>query len=149
MQPISKMRIAIVLIVAVASILLTIPTARYYNFLSHSSQERPKEEKPLPKTPEPAKTDKVAWEAWAKLNPGDELVTVILAAVARQKRTEQWTRDGGKFVPYPATWLNQKRWEDEIDASDDKGLSPETRRMLEVVPMRNPTDEELRICGDL
>ncbi len=38
----------------------------------------------------------------------------LLDAVEAQKRSPQWTRDGGQFIPYPATWLNQRRWEDEI-----------------------------------
>jgi len=29
------------------------------------------------------------------------------------KATEQWQKEGGKFIPYPATFLNQRRWEDE------------------------------------
>ena len=37
----------------------------------------------------------------------------LLDAVEAQKRSPQWTRDRGQFIPYPATWLNQRRWEDE------------------------------------
>lgn len=32
-------------------------------------------------------------------------------------RTEQWQRDGGRYIPNPATFLNQRRWEDEIEPS--------------------------------
>ena len=38
----------------------------------------------------------------------------LMAALARQKASEQWTRENGRFVPNPATWLNQGRWEDEL-----------------------------------
>ena len=44
----------------------------------------------------------------------DDLMVHILAAVAAQKRTEQWQREGGRFVPMAATWINQRRWEDEV-----------------------------------
>jgi hypothetical protein len=27
----------------------------------------------------------------------------------------QWLREGGRFIPNPATWLNQERWGDEPD----------------------------------
>lgn len=37
----------------------------------------------------------------------------LLAAIERVKRSPNWTREGGKFIPYPATWLNQGRWADE------------------------------------
>lgn len=43
----------------------------------------------------------------------------ILAAVEAQKKCEQWKRDGGQYIPYPATWLNQRRWEDEITERED------------------------------
>ncbi len=38
----------------------------------------------------------------------------LLQALERQKRSPQWTRDQGRFIPNPATWLNQARWEDEL-----------------------------------
>lgn len=48
-------------------------------------------------------------------------VTVLLHAIQEQKRSDQWVRDGGKFIPNPATWLNQSRWEDELlIAAEDK-----------------------------
>ena len=25
----------------------------------------------------------------------------------------EWKKDNGQFIPYPTSWLNQKRWEDE------------------------------------
>jgi hypothetical protein len=37
----------------------------------------------------------------------------MLAGVERWKQTEQWQKEGGQFIPYPATFLNQRRWEDE------------------------------------
>lgn len=54
-----------------------------------------------------------AVEAWRKLSPDKALTETILRAVERQKGCSQWTRDGGRYIPYPATWLNQARWEDE------------------------------------
>lgn len=59
-----------------------------------------------------------AKEAWAKLERmgevDTELMGAILAAVKVHQRTEQWQEEGGKYIPYAATWLNQRRWEDEI-----------------------------------
>lgn len=40
-------------------------------------------------------------------------VETLLAAIERQKGGRQWQEDGGRFIPNPATWLNQGRWEDE------------------------------------
>jgi hypothetical protein len=65
--------------------------------------------------PYPRKTAKVqAQKAWAKLNPSPELQAQILAALAAQCKSEQWTKDGGAFIPHASTWLNQRRWEDQL-----------------------------------
>lgn len=40
---------------------------------------------------------------------------MILAALRWQALSEQWQRDGGQFIPHPATYLNQGRWKDEQD----------------------------------
>ena len=42
-------------------------------------------------------------------------VEVLLAAIEAQKKSAQWTKDNGQFIPYPATWLNGKRWEDQVE----------------------------------
>ncbi len=44
----------------------------------------------------------------------------ILQAVEKQKKTEQWQREEGRFIPYPATWLNQERWNDEVKEGTPK-----------------------------
>lgn len=56
-----------------------------------------------------------AWRSWQKRRPTAELSGVILAAVAHHM---PWlSRDGGQYIPNPATWLNQGRWEDEPPTS--------------------------------
>lgn len=54
-----------------------------------------------------------ARKAWAKLKPSEQLVQAILAGIERAKTSDQWVRDGGRFIPHPATWLNAEGWEDE------------------------------------
>ena len=49
-------------------------------------------------------------------------VETLVAAVEEQKRGGQWQRDNGQYIPNPATWLNQGRWEDEVQEAFDKGL---------------------------
>lgn len=55
-----------------------------------------------------------AQKAWSSLRPDDGLQATILRAVAASRDSPQWQRDGGQFIPHPATWLNQRRWEDEV-----------------------------------
>ena len=38
----------------------------------------------------------------------------ILQAIEVQKDSDQWSRDNGKYIPNPSTWLNQGRWDDEL-----------------------------------
>lgn len=52
---------------------------------------------------------------WKKLKPDKELQKKIISALLEQKKSEGWTKDGGRFIPHPSTWLNNKRWEDEIE----------------------------------
>lgn len=55
-----------------------------------------------------------AEKAWLKLQPDDTLIDTMLRAVEIQKKSADWTKDGGTFIPHPGTWLNNKRWLDEV-----------------------------------
>lgn len=69
----------------------------------------------------PRKTAKLtACKAFARLRPDDALLAVMLAAIDRQALSPQWTKDGGEFIPHPATWLNGRRWEDSASAAQDR-----------------------------
>jgi phage replication O-like protein O len=55
-----------------------------------------------------------AEKMFAKLNPDDSLLETMLEAVEVAKRSrDDWRKDGGQFVPYAATWLHARGWEDE------------------------------------
>ena len=47
------------------------------------------------------------------------------AALAEQKKSKDWTKDGGQYIPYPATWLNGKRWQDELEPAAPEPGAPE------------------------
>ncbi len=58
-----------------------------------------------------AKAD--AEKAWrSKAVEGDKHIHAILSAIERQKQSADWQKDNGKFIPFPATWLRGRRWED-------------------------------------
>jgi hypothetical protein len=62
----------------------------------------------------PRKQGKGAAEkAWKRIHVNGAFGS-LLTALENQKQTEQWRKDNGQFIPNPATWLNQRRWEDEI-----------------------------------
>ena len=60
-----------------------------------------------------------AAKAFAKINPDAALLGVMLAALDRERRSKQWQREEGRFIPHAATWLNQRRWEDEAQPAND------------------------------
>lgn len=57
-----------------------------------------------------------ALKAFAKRKPDEQLLLLMLKAVAKQKTAPGWQKDGGQFIPNPATWLNQGRWQDQLEA---------------------------------
>ena len=63
----------------------------------------------------PKKVGKGAAEkSWKKIKPTKDLLEKMLNAIEIAKQSMQWNKDNGQYIPNPATWLNQKRWEDEI-----------------------------------
>ena len=65
---------------------------------------------------------------------------MLLDALDKQVRSPQWKKDNGEFIPHPATWLNGKRWEDEVQttASDPKVRKPDA---LEIAAVRRLMNE--------
>lgn len=61
-----------------------------------------------------------AIRAFEKANVDESLLETILNAIERQKKSDQWTKDNGQFIPHPATWLNQRRWDDDVVVKDVK-----------------------------
>jgi hypothetical protein len=55
-----------------------------------------------------------AEKAFKKAAPDEQLMAEILTAIERAKKSAQWLKDNGQFIPYPATWLNARGWEDEF-----------------------------------
>lgn len=78
------------------------------------------------------KSKQAAIRAWDLLRPDDRLLAVMGRALQRQLASQEWQRklreEGGQGIPYPATWLNGRRWEDEVKpdrAAPSGALTPE------------------------
>lgn len=56
-----------------------------------------------------------ALKAWNKAKPTAELHEKIMRAVEAQKRSDQWLRDNGRYIPNPATWINGGYWDNETE----------------------------------
>ena len=53
-------------------------------------------------------------KAWDKLKGDADLYYEICDAVMAWRETEDWLKNDGQFIPNASTFLNQKRWQDEI-----------------------------------
>ena len=63
----------------------------------------------------PRKTNKQKAEAaWKKLNPSEDLLNEIIQNIDRRLLLDEWSRDRKDFIPHASTFLNGRRWEDEV-----------------------------------
>lgn len=56
---------------------------------------------------------KAAHKAWTAAKDRPPLPRIV-SALTTAKQSPDWTKDNGKFIPHPATWLNQGRWDDVL-----------------------------------
>jgi len=77
-----------------------------------------------------------ARRVWDQLNPSPELAERIVKSVKRHKESEQWQKDNGQYIPSPAKYLEEERWDDELEPQDRSfGFTP-----------RMPTEDELTVA---
>ena len=83
----------------------------------------------------PNKTGKgAAFKSWQKEKPPlDKCITQIKL----MKKTDQWAESNGKYIPHPATWLNQRRWDDEVSKSEMGNVKTNT-----YIPPKQLTEKE-------
>ncbi len=100
-------------------------------------------------TPKPPKGFDVFWKAfprkeakgaaekaWQKIPKPMETLPLMLSAIERQKKSDQWRKEGGQFIPHPATWLNKKRWLDEaVETGASKPAEPAIRKVPDWTPL--------------
>lgn len=69
----------------------------------------------------PRKVKKDLVRKWfIKNKPSDELFEIMMSSLYKFKKTYDWIKENGKYIPYPSSWLNEKRWEDEIEEMKEK-----------------------------
>lgn len=80
-----------------------------------------------------------AERVFRKINPDEQLLATMLAKIERARKSDDWLKNGGQYIPYPATWLNARGWEDE---NQEKGVeSGENRRSdKQARPSQNTVD---------
>jgi len=78
-----------------------------------------------------------AEKAWKALKPDGDLIAKIRDGITRGRASNAWQKDAGQFIPYPATWLRAKGWED-----DDSRPLPSVAQIRPRVQMDAISDEE-------
>lgn len=69
-----------------------------------------------------AKTAAVKAFDTARVN--SEVLDIILKDIESRKGSDDWQKEKGKFIPYPARYLKEKRWEDEVGSSGNSEPKP-------------------------
>ena len=85
------------------------------------------------------KAKSAAMKAFAKISADDKVK--IIPALEAQKKSQDWLKNGGQYIPYPASWLNGHRWEDEIDPE------PKTKGELQFEQNMSMIDSWLKAQG--
>lgn len=71
----------------------------------------------------------MAVRAWKKLKPDEGLIEVIMTDIEHRKEGE-WKNQDIRYIPHPATYLNQRRWEDEQTTKEDEWHEPDLEEVL-------------------
>jgi len=75
-----------------------------------------------------------AANAWKKVSQHPDEIDRIIADIEKRKTSPEWMKDGGQFIPYPASYLNARRWEDIIDTVETKEALGERLRSMRGYP---------------
>jgi hypothetical protein len=87
---------------------------------------------------------KAAFKAWRNAKDKPPL-TDVLAAIELQMKSPDWMKDGGRFIPYPASWLNQGCWEDkplEVAGGNRRTATADSWRLAPSDPIKPDDDDD-------
>ncbi|WP_306108889.1 YdaU family protein [Pseudomonas sp. ANT_J12] len=96
----------------------------------------------------PRKQDKAkAQKAWVKLKVTEDLFALIAKGLSVQVVSADWLKDSGKYIPLPTTWLNGKRWEDEVKVASNVHQFPGKSRHTELDQIDHAANLEVNADG--
>jgi hypothetical protein len=93
-----------------------------------------------------------AVKAWKKIKPDAPLMGKIISGLNAWKDSEQWNKADGQYIPYPATWLNKRKWEDEVPKKKQDRVS---QRVLPAADFEQrdysdvPDDDMARLAAEM
>ena len=75
-----------------------------------------------------------ARKAWAKLRPDEHIMQMIADNVRERVEKGEWRKDNQSYILHASTYLNQKRWEDEVlDQQTQTRTNPESIKSVSVM----------------
>ena len=87
----------------------------------------------------PSKTNKLkAEQAWKKIKPTPDTLSAIAENIAARLEAGDWSIEEKQFIPHASTYLNQRRWEDEVIPKGNQNGpdKPANKRLSEVDRVR-------------
>jgi hypothetical protein len=87
-----------------------------------------------------------AESAWKKLKPDAALRETLLAALANHRLRPDWIKDGGQYIPLPASWLNGRCWEDELLATTEQSHHVDLEKIDHTEGLERQPDGTYRVA---
>lgn len=93
----------------------------------------------------PRKVGKGAAErSFERIRPDAALLDGMLRAIESQRQSNTWQRG---YIPNPATWLNQRRWEDEPDVVNVMAAQQTPHSPPPPTPVLDPNGDITKLWG--
>ena len=93
----------------------------------------------------PRKVGKGAAErSFERIRPDTALLDGMLRAIETQRQSDTWQRG---YIPNPATWLNQRRWEDEPDGVTTPAAQQTPHSPPPPTPVLDPGGDITKLWG--
>lgn len=70
---------------------------------------------------------KYAHQAFMNIKGLSKVFPTMMNALEKQKQSNDWFKDHGQYIPNPATWIHQERWNDEGVKDTSDGASEALR----------------------
>jgi hypothetical protein len=92
-----------------------------------------------PKTKKKKKQDALkAWKSTKKIRPSLE---ILLESVHRHCKTFDWEKEGGQYIPLPATYLRSGCWDDDLAVFTGRSSDPVCTKCLVHPPSVDPPSQ--------
>lgn len=60
-----------------------------------------------------------AYSFWKKQKCENGLFDLIMDSLEKHMASNDWIKDGGKYIPYGSTWVGGKAWEDTVECEEE------------------------------